>query len=253
MKHVLKDNISLLIGRQFGVIGSDIYDIFLVSDCLVDYNVFRRGGTQVFPLFLYKTKNEEQKSTLFDEPDPFNGKERIENISGEFRSFIDMKYRYSYSPEEILSYIYAILHSPAYRKKYFQFLNYDFPRIPFVEDPNLFEELSKLGSELMRAHLLKDIPDMPKIEVSKNDEPVDLTVYDPRNQRIYANKNLFFSPVPKDVWNFQIGGYQVLDRYLKYRKGRNLTLDEKENIINIVKVLRFTIDQMIKIDEIWKP
>ena len=54
-------------------------------------------------------------------------------------------------------------------------------------------------------------------------------------------------------WNFHIGGYQVLDKYLKSRKGRELSLDEIENIINVVKVLRFTIDQMQEIDATWQP
>jgi len=43
-----------------------------------------------------------------------------------------------------------------------------------------------------------------------------------------------------------------LDKYLKSRKGRKLNFDEKENIIKVVKVLRFTIDQMPAIDDIWK-
>jgi hypothetical protein len=43
-----------------------------------------------------------------------------------------------------------------------------------------------------------------------------------------------------------------LDKYLKSRKGRKLIFDEKENIIKVVKVLRFTIDQMPAIDDIWK-
>ncbi len=59
--------------------------------------------------------------------------------------------------------------------------------------------------------------------------------------------------MPEDVWNFHIGGYQVLDKYLKSRKGRQISLDEIENVMNVVKVLRFTIDQMQKIEEIWQP
>jgi hypothetical protein len=35
--------------------------------------------------------------------------------------------------------------------------------------------------------------------------------------------------------------------------GHELSLDEKENIINVIKVLRFTIDQMREIDETWRP
>ena len=59
--------------------------------------------------------------------------------------------------------------------------------------------------------------------------------------------------MPRDVWNFHIGGYQVLDKYLKSRKGRTLSLDEIETVHAIVNVLRFTIDQMQRIDACWKP
>ncbi len=59
--------------------------------------------------------------------------------------------------------------------------------------------------------------------------------------------------MPADVWNFHIGGYQVLDKYLKSRKRRELSLDELENIINVVKVLRSTIDTMQEIDATWQP
>jgi len=45
----------------------------------------------------------------------------------------------------------------------------------------------------------------------------------------------------------------VLDKYLKSRKDRELSLDEKYNIMDVVKVLRFTIDRMQEIDETWQP
>jgi predicted helicase len=35
-----------------------------------------------------------------------------------------------FTPEYLLDYIYAVLHSPNYREKYKEFLKIDFPRIP---------------------------------------------------------------------------------------------------------------------------
>jgi len=58
--------------------------------------------------------------------------------------------------------------------------------------------------------------------------------------------------VPENVWNFQIGGYQVLDKYRKSRRGRELSLDEIENVLNVVKILHFTIARMQEIDETWR-
>jgi hypothetical protein len=78
-------------------------------------------------------------------------------------------------------------------------------------------------------------------------------VYAPAQERLYVNGEQYFAPVSADVWNFQIGGYQALDKYLKSRKGRDLSLDEKENIINMVKALRFNIDRMQEIEAVWRP
>ncbi len=64
---------------------------------------------------------------------------------------------------------------------------------------------------------------------------------------------LYFSLVPAGMWAFYIDGYQVLDKHLKSRKGRTLSLDEIENIQHVVNFLRFTIKQMRRIDDCWKP
>ena len=206
-------------------------------------------GTNLFPLYLYPSLEDEKKpkSGLFEEDDPFDGKERIENFNPKFQTFVDAKYEHFYSPEEILGYIYAVLHSPTYRQKYLDFLKIDFPRIPFVDDCETFETLSQLGWELMQAHLLKTIPDTLTVDVTAGDFEVAKPQYDPQHERLHINKTQYFAPVPQDVWAFHIGGYQVLDKYLKSRKGRTLSLDEIENVQNVVNVLCFTIEQMQRI------
>ncbi len=212
-------------------------------------------GTNLFPLYLYPPLGDEKKlkSSLFEKDGPFEGKGRIENFSPEFRAFVDKHYKNAYGPEKILGYIYAVLHSPTYRQKYLDFLKTDFPRIPFVDNRKTFETLSQIGWELMQAHLLKTIPDALTVDVTAGTFKVEKPRYESQNERLHINKAQYFSPVPADVWAFHIGGYHVLDKYLKSRKGRTLSLDEIENIQNVVNVLRFTIDQMQRIDECWKP
>lgn len=212
-------------------------------------------GTNLFPLYLYPSLANEKKpkSNLFEEEDLFKDKERIENFNSDFRTFIDKKYKTNYSPEEILGYLYAILHSPAYRKKYLEFLNIDFPCIPFVDNSKTFEALSTLGQELVQSHLLKSVPQKLRVDISPGNFKVEKLTYSAQSQRLNINKTQYFTPVPQDVWDFHIGGYQVLNQYLKARKGRILSLDEIENVGNMVNVLRFTIDQMQRIDKCWKP
>ena len=213
-----------------------------------------KDGSSVFPLYRYAPpKGETIKDSLFEEDDPFQGKERIENFTPQFRAFVDEEYKRRYSPEDILGYAYAVLYSLTYREKYRDFLKIDFPRIPFVNQRDTFETLSTLGWDLVQAHLLKAVPQSLKVEPTPGDFTVEKPVYDARRERLHISKQQYFSPVPQDVWEFHIGGYQVLNQYLKSRKGRTLSLDEIENVQNVVNVLRFTIDQMQRIDACWKP
>jgi hypothetical protein len=57
--------------------------------------------------------------------------------------------------------------------------------------------------------------------------------------------------VPHNLWEFFIVGYQVLDKYLKSRKGRVLSLDEINHVSAVADSLAFTIDQIAKIDKAY--
>ena len=104
-----------------------------------------------FPLYLYSedgTKVPNLKTEIVQE---------IENIVGKTE------------PEEILDYIYAVLHSPAYREKYKEFLKIDFPRVPYPKDKKTFKALVALGTELRLLHLLES----PKVNQFITTFPID--------------------------------------------------------------------------------
>ena len=255
MRHMLAgENLGLCTSRGKEIVGGWEH-VFCCNQIIQHHTVSLKEVNYLFPLYLYPPQEGEQKSKgkLFYEDDPFQGKKRIENLSKEFRAFVDQKYKHSYSPEDILGYIYAVLHSPSYREKYLAFLKADFPRIPFVAKRKTFEELSALGWVLMQAHLLQSIPKALEVVPLGENLKVENPTYNAQCQRLYINKTRYFAPVPQDVWEFHIGGYQVLNQYLKSRKGRTLLLDETINVQNMVNVLRFTIDQMQRIDKCWNP
>ena len=105
----------------------------------------------------------------------------------------------------------------------------------------------------MQAHLLRQLPRGGLANYhGKGDHTVEAVRYLPQEQAIAVNKTQFFKPVPQAVWDFHIGGYQVLDKYLKSRKGRQLSLDEINHVAAIADSLAFTIDQMAKIDTAYK-
>ncbi|MGC9317480.1 MAG: type ISP restriction/modification enzyme, partial [Armatimonadota bacterium] len=64
-----------------------------------------------------------------------------------------------------------------------------------------------------------------------------------------AQSAQYFEGVPPEVWEFQVGGYQVLEKWLKDRKGRTLTQDDLTHYQRIVVALSGTIDLMEQIDE----
>ncbi len=80
---------------------------------------------------------------------------------------------------------------------------------------------------------------------------VEAVRYSPVEQAVWINKTQCFKPVPEAAWNFQIGGYQVLEKYLKSRKGRSLTLDEINHFASVAASLACTSAQMAKIDKAY--
>lgn len=211
----------------------------MVASSPVDFNFFRRGGEYVFPL--YFTENNDGRNPS------------VENLSPDFRTYIDAHYApHHYDAEQILGYIYAILHAPAYRRRYAEFLRIDFPRIPFCDRREDFDALSKLGHDLINAHLLVKHPRRGLADYhGKGDNSVEKPRFVEAESRVLINETQSFAPVPKEVWDFHIGGYQVLDKYLKSRKGRKLSLDEINHVASVADALAFTIAQMARIDEAW--
>ena len=65
------------------------------------------------------------------------------------------KYSKPVFPIQIFNYVYAVLSSPKYRTKYYDFSRIDFSRIPFPENYDIFDSLSLLGKDLVELHLGK--------------------------------------------------------------------------------------------------
>jgi predicted helicase len=243
MKHMLSENVGLVARRQ-QLAGKEC-NYYFVSQSMIADGLIRsdnKGSESLFPLYLYESQSD---GGLFASQEP----SKVENFTKEFKEFINQQYSSPSGAEGLMGYIYAILHSPSYRSKYADFLKIDFPRIPFTADAEVFAELSKLGYELIEHHLLKKVPPT-KIGSIAGAKIFRVEKPSWQNERLYFNTETYFSAVPKAVYEFQIGGYQVLDKYLKDRKGRELSIDEIENIEKVIKVLQFTIEQMQKINEL---
>ncbi|MCE2489258.1 MAG: hypothetical protein J4G17_04695 [Anaerolineae bacterium] len=162
----------------------------------------------------------------------------------------------TFSPEDVFHYIYAIFHSPKYRERYAEFLRIDFPRVPLTTSVPLFRQLGALGGELIAWHLLQH-PELEGVSGldTKFPESGDNVVarghpkYDEAKERVYINKGQYFEGVQPELWQHMVGGYQVLDKWLKDRKGRALTNDDVTHYQRVVRSLGETQRLMREIDE----
>jgi len=243
MRHMLKPNLAIITTRQ--QTGDDFCHSFVADkipeSCFIS-NKTREIG-YVFPLWLYGENNEQ--SDLFS-----NNNKRIptQNLNNKLWDYLGPDYIGHALPEDIFNYIYAILYSNSYRHKYQEFLKTDFPRIPFTRNYRLFQRVSELGGMLVGLHLLKSAPaDRNQIILDgKGDAKIEKIEW--KMNEIWINNTQKFTPIPKEVWNYYIGGYQVLQKWLKDRKGRELSSGGIKHYCKIVTAIKSTIEIQKEID-----
>lgn len=194
-----------------------------------------------------------------------DGSPRV-NLAPEFVSGIEQRTGLCYSPrqsanaqyfgpEAVLGYIVAVLHAPTYRRRYESCLRGDFPHIPITSDRDLFRDLCRLGSRLITLHLMEadDLEPVTTYPVP-GDNCVGRVRYaelaqDGQHGRVWINRTQYFEGVAPEVWMFRVGGYQVCEKWLRDRKGRQLAYDDLTHYQYVVAALGETIALMCEIDE----
>ena len=272
------ENIALCFIRRGR--GEDIAHFFIGRHIIDKTILSSLDNANVAPLYLYPKSD---TTTLFDTaamspwpPDPAHGN-RVPNLAPAFVKALEEKLQLRFEPhplpspeigedrgavfgpEDILAYIYAVFHSPTYRQRYAEFLKIDFPRVPLTSDVALFWHLVSLGKQLIALHLL-DLSDhsmLTTYPIPGNNEVLrrgGYPKYTPPNPaqdiggRVHINKSQYFEGIAEEVWAFQVGGYQVLHKWLKDRRGRVLTFDDLTHYQKIVVALHHTRRLMDEVD-----
>jgi len=251
MRHMLAgENLALITRRQM-LPGRPCNYVFvsalIISDGLIRSD--NRGSESFFPLYLYPDAD---RGDLFA---AHATSERTPNLSPRMVEALTAAYGAAPTPEAIFHYIYAVLYAPTYRAKYAEFLRIDFPRIPFPADAEAFATLAGLGARLTALHLLKS----PELDppACRFEGDGDGRVgkgrkaglrYDAGEERVYINATQHFAPVPEAVWSYQVGGYQVCEKWLKDRKERVLDSNDIRTYCRIVTALGRTIEIQKEID-----
>jgi len=263
MGNALKTNL-LFLGIRNARRGN--IDSFFVANTIADKDaVSPFDNATCFPLYLYSDVNETMD--LFDTgKHSISAKARRPNLSRQFIEDCEARLamtfvtdgkgnlKKAFGPEDVFNYMYAIFHSPTYRNRYAEYLKIDFPRLPLPSDHHLFRALCGLGAELTGLHLMEKHGPAISGYPAVGDNMVESVRYTEPGQgaakgRAWINETQYFEGVPPDVWEFQIGGYQVCQRWLKYRKGRQLTYDDLTHYQHVVSALAETIRLMAEIDE----
>ena len=252
----LQENDNLGIGFS-----RTVYGDYTWQDIQVNRNMVEKGfmamrisnAAKFFPLYLYPENKEQQTIDKSEERTPnLNIKivNQIEEKIGLSFTIEKESTKGTFSPIDILDYIYAVLHSPTYREKYKEFLKIDFPRVPYPKDKDTFWKLIKLGGKIRQIHLLES--DVLEKSISKyphtGSNVVSKLKYE--NGNVYINETQCFEGVPEVAWNFYIGGYQPAQKWLKDRKDRELQIDDIRHYMKIIVALTETDRLMKEIDKI---
>jgi len=248
MRHMLQPNLALITPRQI----KEQSGAFATTSIAGHKTVSVFDINYLFPLYLYKPSDSggsgrrsgfSKYQTMFVFEPAAAYSVRHPNISPDLFKSLSNAYRKQPSPEQIFHYIYALLYSNAYRKKYAEFLKTDFPRVPFTKDYMLFKKLAEKGEDLVELHLLKSrklIKPIAKCEGSGNLR-VEKVTYDPNKARVHINPEKWFEGIPPEVWEYHIGGYQVAEKWLKDRKGRQLSSEEVAHYTRVITAIAETI------------
>jgi predicted helicase len=250
MQHFLiGENIGLITPRQT----KETLGGFLTKNIAGHKSFSAYDRSFIFPLYLYPEN--------IDQGELYESAKRTPNLNTEIIKQIEDKLGLSFTneketeegtfaPIDILDYIYAVLHSPGYREKYKEFLKIDFPRVPYPKDAATFWQLASLGGEIRRLHLLES----PKLEQFITQYPVDgdnvVENIKYKNSDVYINATQYFANVPPVAWEFYIGGYQPAQKWLKDRKGRELSYEDIFHYQKIIVALSETARLMNEIDKI---
>ncbi len=205
-----------------------------VSSGLTDKTILSsKDNANVFPLYLYTEE--------------FGEEVRIPNLNKDYRRKFNNATGKETSPEELLAYIYAVLHSLSYRERYREFLKTDFPRIPLPSSAAEFDRLAATGQKLIDLHLMNNAQYWKCTTTFPASGSQQVEQLERKDSQVWINQEQYFGNIPEAVWNFHIGGYQPAQKWLKDRKGRTLSFDDTKHYIHIIHALSETIRLMQQI------
>lgn len=250
------DNCALLVTRQ----AKRHPGAFVTRDLSGHKVLDTYDGNYVFPLYLLPPENHLHPDEL-----------RQPNLRRRFLDPLEDLYGHRIPPETLLGYLYGVLSSRRYRDTYRELLATGFPRIPFPRSPAVFHRMAVAGWKLVTLHLPDSHDLHPEGLGLERPEPEDSGLrlrgsgsgsvgknrkttlrYRPDEGRLLLNEDLqVLEPIPPEVWEFRIGAYRVLPRWLDARRGEVLSTDDLRHLQHMVGALRASLPLQRELDDVY--
>lgn len=149
------------------------------------------------------------------------------NISSEFKTRLNL------TDDEIVPYVYAVLNSPYYRNEFKNNLNKETPKIPTLDNKELYIEV---GKKLIDLHInYETVPSYEGIKiVTKVNDPIFKVVKmkhpkPGKKDTIIFNKDISIEAIPERAYEFIINGRSAIDWIINQYQIKN---DSKSGIID---------------------
>jgi len=239
MKHMMADtptpigkNISLVFARSAPV--ANDFSMVFIADKIIESSLLSAQTStiaSIAPLYV----REEVDGTW------------TPNFAPEVLAKLAQHMTFQPQPIEVLDYIYGILHDPIYRQRFNEFLKRDFPRVPIINAPKtegdfhvseeVFRAYVTAGEKLRKLHLMQTkIPAVLEIEPATSQD-LEISAIKYKDGVLHLNPNKCIKGIPVEVWEYRIGGYQVLDKWFKSHKGKTMAMDDFDHIAGVVGLL----------------
>ena len=227
-----------LANRVIGV-SSKTGDSFsaLMSDQLPDLHTLE-SGYQCFPLFLYRPAEEDdEQPSIYDAQTgklvtASGGKRYYKshaiNDAG-LKHFSNFYKDDGITKEDIFYYIYGLLHSEDYRKRFGSNLRRDLPRITRVKTRQDFIAFTKTGRRLADLHLNYEKAQPHPVEFQQGQLAIDLMTDDDfyvtkmkfasktDKSTILYNPNITLTGIPLEAYEYVVGGKPAIEWVMKHQ------------------------------------
>ena len=232
-QHLVADrNMAMIISRQAVRSGAPPVNVLVTEHVFDNRGVYsNKGISQAAPLYLYPSEQDLDQSRRIN----FDPK-----LYARLQALATHPTHGTPDEMQVFDYIYGVLHCPAYRATYAEFLKIDFPRIPWPASPDAFWDVAAKGTMLRKLHLMDPaaIGPTPYPFRGEGDAMVEAPRY--ADGKVWINRTQYFADVPGMSWTFFIGGYQPAQKWLKDRKGRALSFDDVKHYQKIIRILAET-------------